>query len=137
VTVREIDFWARVRAAMHAPAHGRVAYKVGTSMTLALPDVAFAGRGGSGWLELKYVPDWPARPSTPVPVAVTPEQRRFLAAWHGTGNRAFVLLGVADEWFLFAPDVPVALPQDELYARALAYGDLTNLRLLLEATCGL
>lgn len=62
------------------------------------PDINYNG----GWIELKYLPKWPARPTTPVRVRkFKPAQRDFLRDRCRAGGRAYLLLRVGSwDWVL-------------------------------------
>lgn len=75
-----------------------------------LPAEGFAGRGTPdditcfegkvAMVEHKYVPAWPKRPQTKIPIELTPDQLGWLIDWRASGGRGFVLLGVEHDWFL-------------------------------------
>lgn len=70
------------------------------------PDVNFIG----GWIELKCVMSWPARPSTPLRVPhFTNEQRIWLRKRCRAGGGAWVLLRVGKghkaDWIILRGDV--------------------------------
>lgn len=95
----ELGFWNKVvRAALHDPARGLCAWKIGTSTREGIPDVAWTAKWGAvgGWLELKYVREWPKRQDTPIRVETTAIQRAHLREWDEAGGRAYVLLGMPD-----------------------------------------
>ena len=74
----ELGFWNKVvRPALHAPAQGRCAWKIGTSTREGIPDVAWTAFHGAvaGWLELKYIRGWPKRADTPLRVDTSVIQR--------------------------------------------------------------
>lgn len=62
------------------------------------PDVNYV----EGWIELKWVREWPAREGTAVPVKhFTPQQRVWLKRrWYRNGA-AWLLLQVGRTWLLF------------------------------------
>lgn len=77
-----------------------------------IPDVSFGIQYPApigpvnGWLELKYLPAWPKRPTTKVRIRHwTHEQRLFLSRRWCAGRRTWVLLVVGvgrnQEWLLF------------------------------------
>lgn len=91
------------------------------------PDVNFAG----GWLELKAIGRWPARPDTIVRVDhFTPQQRVWLTRRWRCDRRAWVLMRVGgwqdtrSTWLLFAGDVAAEhlgkVPRAQLLEVALA-----------------
>ena len=55
----------------------------------------------AGWIETKWMREWPKRPSTRVKVKrFSPEQRAWLRRHAACGGRAWVLLAVNREWLL-------------------------------------
>jgi len=84
---------------------GLDAVAVETKLEDGIPDVNYIG----GWIELKWLRNWPKRPETPVKLGhdLMPHQRAWLRRRHRRGGRAWVLLQVGREWLLF--DAPVAV----------------------------
>jgi hypothetical protein len=87
------------------------------------PDGFFCLAGDITVAELKYVPAWPVRPDTDVAVKLTEHQNNWLAELVSPthGGRGFVVVGVADDWFLLrmhelgpANEFPIRLPQAQL-----------------------
>lgn len=74
------------------------AFSVENCVRAGTPDVNFT----DGWIELKQVAKRPVRSTTTVRLPhFTPQQRVFLRKrWH-VGGKAFVLLLLEGEWFLF------------------------------------
>lgn len=66
---------------------------------VGMPDVNFAG----GWAELKWLPKWPVRTTTPVRIDhYTDAQRNWL--WNRTsktGEQCWLVLQVGKEWLFF------------------------------------
>lgn len=56
-----------------------------------------------GWIECKWLRDWPKRPGTPVRLAhdLQPQQRCWLRARRRAGGPAYVMLQCKREWLLF------------------------------------
>jgi hypothetical protein len=71
-----------------------------------VPDVSYGCGGADGWIELKALDRWPARPDTLVRLDnLTPEQLRFLEnRGRAGGGRCFVLLAVGGQYLLFRWD---------------------------------
>lgn len=98
------------------------------------PDVNYAG----GDIELKALTAWPVRPATPVRVPeLTGEQVGWLLQRQRHGGRAWLMVRVMKEWFLFdaeaAHAVQKGLPREEWKALACWRSDsgliATSLRL--------
>jgi hypothetical protein len=67
------------------------------------PDVAYI----DGWLELKWLREWPKRDDSPVTIEhYTPQQRVFHIEHWRHGGAVFLLLQVRGTWLLF--DGPTA-----------------------------
>lgn len=62
------------------------------------PDVNFI----EGWIELKWLPNWPQRPDTIVRISTfTPQQRVWHFRRRRAGGQSWFLLQVHREWLLF------------------------------------
>ena len=134
--VTEKAWWnAHVRPQLHQPARGLIAKKVQDIYNGGLPDVAFLSGGRFAWLELKYAARWPVR-ARHLPIRYRPAQRAWLREWSRAGGQAYVLLGVAREWYLFDPEVPDPLPLSEVEF-ALVAGDRASFDPLVRFVAGL
>ncbi len=90
----EKDMRARVVPALKV-LHGKAVENVVGPGT---PDVAFIG----GWAELKKIKAWPVRSDTLVRVPhFTPQQRSWLATHVTLGGRAYMLIQIGNEYFLY------------------------------------
>lgn len=79
------------------------AFPVENAVWPGTPDVAYLG----GWIELKKLDKWPARPTTPVRIPhFTTTQKRFLKTWTLRGGHADLLIQIKDTWLMF--DGPTA-----------------------------
>lgn len=66
------------------------------------PDVNYM----EGWIELKWLRNWPTGSDTPVTIDhFTPQQRVWLTRRWMAGGRSFLLLSCKKEWFLFPGDI--------------------------------
>lgn len=67
-----------------------------------IADVSFAQEGRHGWVELKWVADWPARESTIIRVPhYSPEQKNFLLDKGQAGGNTWLLLQIGGDHLLF------------------------------------
>lgn len=87
---------------------------------LGTPDINIT----HGWIELKYVAEWPKRTNTILRIHhFTPQQRVWLRRRWVAGGGAFFLLKIADEFLLFdgetAYQVGKLLTREQCYATAL------------------
>lgn len=74
----------------------------------------------SGWLELKHLPNWPVRASTPVVLDhLTLEQVLFNRVVTMAGGHAHVLMQVKDTYLLIGPAAVRLLYKRELTKQAL------------------
>lgn len=85
-----------------------VLHRVENSIDRGTGDVAYAirvrGDVGSGWIELKHVPKWPANDDTPFVIRkLTQDQVDFLVQWQHAGGRAWCLLQVGRGYWLLDP----------------------------------
>jgi hypothetical protein len=66
------------------------------------PDINYI----EGWVELKVLEKWPARPHTKVKVdCFTPQQRVWLRRRQKRGGAAFFLILIEKDWLLFDGEV--------------------------------
>jgi len=72
-------------------------------LTLGIPDVSFGIGGGGGWIELKYLHEWPKMVNTVVSIDhYTSEQRRWLRNRGRYNQNCWLFLRVGkDEFMLF------------------------------------
>lgn len=96
--------WTRTRKALG----GLDPVRVENPAYPGTPDVNWGGfcrhtrLTAEGWIELKWVRDWPKRAETAVPLHhFTPQQRAWLLRRHARGGRVHVLLKVSTAWLLF------------------------------------
>jgi hypothetical protein len=95
----EGNLWNRVRENLKP--FGRLV-RVENHIEAGTPDVCYClrrlptlAKGTTGWLELKHVPQWPARPQTPLSVdKLTREQCDWHTWWSLAGGTSFTLLQV-------------------------------------------
>lgn len=101
------------------------ALKAGTS------DCVYALRCGDkfgfGWIELKRLPAWPKRRTTPIILhRYTAEQANYLCRWGRAGVGAWLLAQVGNEYFLFnwtvAHGVREGLGRNAFVAHAAVHG---------------
>lgn len=98
--MNESGFWKRIKDGMRGRWH---AVRVETSTSLGFPDVDFGiGFHRQGKIELKFLPEGPKRPTTKVRIPhFTPEQKLFFRERGPITGDIWLLIGVADETFLF------------------------------------
>lgn len=77
--------------------------RIENMISSGMPDVTYCLRGVEGFIELKEISDWPARPETPIHLPhYTPSQRNWHRARLQRGGRVYVLMGIGGkEWQLY------------------------------------
>lgn len=86
--------WEELRSLIRTLDPVRIEDKLG----LGVPDVNFT----RGWIELKYLPQWPVREATEVKIDhFTMEQRAWLLRRAARNGRVYLLLKVGTDWLLF------------------------------------
>ena len=66
-----------------------------------IPDVSFGYKGINGWIELKYIPEFPKRKSTKIKIRhLTKNQCVWLSARGRSGDSCWILLQIEREYFL-------------------------------------
>ena len=69
-----------------------------------IPDISYdiEGMKGSGWIEMKAIPDWPKKENTIVRLEHFTKQQRAWIIKHGSKNaRTFIFLRVANDYLIF------------------------------------
>jgi len=115
--ISEANLWRVVREALSP--FGRLE-RIENGVGLGTPDVVYCLRrhakipqATTGWIELKHVPEWPKRASTPLIIEhLTREQVNFASRWALAGGNYTCLVQVKNE-FLFLDHRAVA----ELFGR--------------------
>lgn len=74
--------------------------RIESSAGNGVPDVYYSVPGKGGWIELKYIPKWPKRPTTKVKLPLRPEQKLWIKQHGELTGRVFVLVRIEDDFFL-------------------------------------
>ena len=95
----ETQFWNYIRPRMK----GRwYATRIETYTENGVPDVTFTVDGFHGWIELKYLKEFPKRETTIVKIPhYTDLQRYFLSTRGKAAGHCYLLIKVNREYFLF------------------------------------
>lgn len=100
---------------MHNP------YRAGT------PDYWYSGKSGDLWVEYKFRPSLPARPTTPVPLGLTPRQLDWLAERQAEGRRVAVIFGWGKQAVVLTDKMwLLSFTPNELRARALSRAEVAE-----------
>ena len=87
----ERTFWNYVRTSLPIEKMYRVENKVAEGM----PDVHYLSNGSSGWIELKYVEDWP---QNKLSIGLRLKQAFWLNEYAANNGRCWILLRVGKEF---------------------------------------
>jgi hypothetical protein len=105
--MNESGFWNKIRKGLKDPPDVHLV-RIENAVYSGTPDVSYcintndASDASEGFMELKYIKEWPKRATTIVRVPhFTPAQRTWLHDRHIAGGNCFVCLGVGKSVFLF------------------------------------
>lgn len=101
----ENGMWLYMRKLFPQQGHGDW-QRIEDSLSKGVPDVNYCIAGVEGWIELKYIEEWPKRDKTPVRFRWTKEQRIWAGRRLRAGGVVWVLLkvGLTRDWLLFYCD---------------------------------
>ena len=75
-----------------------------------VPDISYGVNGVNGWIEAKYINNWPVRDTTRVkPSRFTPLQVHWLVNRQTHGGHCFVMVAVGHEIFFFPASKAAAI----------------------------
>lgn len=119
----EANAWAGLRKHLVLNSEDFV-LRVENSAYPGTPDVWWVMGGQSGWIELKWLPSWPKRPSTVVRVDhFTPQQRVCLSLLRRARAQAHVVAKIEDDWLLFSGEAAAEflgrLPREKLLEKTI------------------
>lgn len=96
--MRESDLWKYVRDGLRGKCH---LTRIESSAGNGVPDVSIGVPGGNIWVELKYIPEWPKRPTTKVKLPLRPEQKHWIKTRGELSGGVWVICRVQNDIFLF------------------------------------
>lgn len=101
----ETTFWSVIQPKL-APYGYLERFEPGIGGRKGVADVNYILLKVEGWVELKFLPEWPKKAVTPVTFPhFEYEQVRWHEARHAAGGRAGVLAQVGREYLFFRPPV--------------------------------
>lgn len=126
----EGSLWEKLRKGMRDHQGWREATRHEDAYQRGIADVSFVSCGGNhGWLELKHLYKWPAKPTTPVRIDhLTEDQKYWLALKGAHGGRTWLLLQVGRAHLLYhwsTVKLLGTLLSTEMYEKAEIYWDRT------------
>lgn len=106
------------------------------ALNTGIPDLSYSGGGVNGWIELKWLEDWPKRATTIVRIPhYTKEQRHFLLTRGRAGGRCWLLLRVGRGHWLFDHEAAQNVgsqPREWFYAVSKGIGSCADTRIDFE-----
>lgn len=133
----ESNLWAKLRTNM-VGTYWSEATRHEDKLSRGIADVSFCQEGRHGWMELKWVADWPARDSTIIRIPhYSTEQKAFLDIKGKAGGNTWLFLQIGSDHLLFdfqaaqtVGDVPKAelidLAEGGYWERRLKYDELAQ-----------
>lgn len=95
--VNESDLWKYIKTGMIGKWH---ASRIESSAGNGIPDISFGVQGKNGWIELKYIREWPKRQDTKVKLPLRPEQKHWIKNRGQVSGDVWVLCRIHNEFFL-------------------------------------
>ena len=74
--------------------------RIESSAGNGIPDVSFAISGINGFIELKYIKEWPKRDTTKIKLPLRPEQRHWIKARMRLSGEIWVIVRIEDYFWL-------------------------------------
>ena len=74
--------------------------RIESSAGNGIPDVSFGIKGVSGWIELKYIAEWPKRTLTKVKLPLRPEQKHWIKARGELSGNVWVICRIEEYFFI-------------------------------------
>jgi len=94
----ESGVWAYLKKGMIGT--GWHATRIESSSGNGVPDVSFGIPEKNGWMELKYIPEWPKREGTIIKLPLRPEQKHWIKARGYLSGDVWVFVRIKDTFFI-------------------------------------
>jgi len=98
--MNESGVWQYLRKGMMGS--GWHVTRIESSAGNGVPDVSYGIPGISGWIELKYIVNWPVRATTKVKLPLRPEQKYWIKARGELAGNVWVFIRIEDDFFLLS-----------------------------------
>lgn len=95
--MNESTVWSYLKQGMK---HYWIAFRIESCAGNGVPDVCFAMPGFFGFIELKYIKEWPVRPSTLVKLPLRPEQVLWIKRYGSCVGKVWAFIRIEDDFFL-------------------------------------
>ena len=89
----EKNFWTYIRS--NLVVRGVQTYRVENKVAVGMPDVHYIHEGVSGWIELKFMNDWPKKRMT---TGFMQTQAMWLETYHLNGGNSWIMLRIGREF---------------------------------------
>ena len=80
---------------------GMLTQKIESSTAPGIPDLFYSNRNVCGWIEFKYIIDWPKKSNSIVPIKITNHQKLWIKKWDSPGCHVFLMLKIAQDSMIF------------------------------------
>lgn len=74
--------------------------RIESSAGNGVPDISYGIPQCNGWIELKYIAEWPKRPTTKVKLPLRPEQKLWIQTRGALSGNIWVFIRIQDDFFL-------------------------------------
>ena len=99
VLMNESGVWQTLKNGMVGKWH---VSRIESSAGNGIPDLTFGISAKQGWVELKYIPEWPVREGTKLKLPLRPEQKHWIKARGSLSGDVWVFVRVMDTFFLLS-----------------------------------
>ena len=89
----EKNFWTYIRS--NLVVRGVQTYRVENKVAVGMPDVHYIHEGVSGWIELKFMNDWPKKRMT---TGLMQTQAMWLETYYLNGGNSWIMLRIGREF---------------------------------------
>lgn len=98
--MNESGVWAQLKEKMKFT--GWHAVRIESSSGNGVPDVTYGLQDINGWIELKYIKEWPKRATTLVKLPLRPEQKFFFQKRGELSGNVWCFIRIQDTFFLLS-----------------------------------
>ena len=108
--MNEAGVWAYVKKGMVGS--GWHCSRIESSAGNGVPDVSFGLPGINGWIEFKYIKEWPKRPTTKVKLPLRPEQKHWIKVRGELSGNVWIFIKIEEVFFLIPSEKTKQLTED-------------------------
>jgi hypothetical protein len=81
--------------------------RIESSVGNGVPDITYCSKTGHGWIETKYIREYPKRETTKIKLPLRPEQKLWIKTRGSLGGNVWVLCKIGDVFFLLTHEQAV------------------------------